>query len=176
MFLLDYFLHLSQYEPKPIFQCNHSEFRINILSLQALVTTTHEASQQIGPSNEIVIYQSEDGKTQLGFDVGQTACYSNTSSRAMPRTNAYACSRNFRNMKQILHWIVSPLIIWDIYYYDKKSSYELDVMKIYNSLWAGTFLILWGTAVLLILLSHSWHIALSYVLGLLFVVLAFAYP
>jgi hypothetical protein len=79
-------------------------------------------------------------------------------------------------MKQILHWIVSPLIIWDIYYYDKKSSYELDVMKIYNSLWAGTFLILWGTAVLLILLSHSWHIALLYVLGLLFVVLAFAYP
>lgn len=132
--------------------------------------------QQIDLNNEIVIYQSEDGKTQLGFDVGQTACYSNTSSRAMPWTNAYACSRNLRNMKQILHWIVSPLIIWDIYYYDKKSSYELDVMKIYNSLWAGTFLILWGTAVLLILLSHSWHIALSYVLGLLFVVLAFAYP
>ena len=79
-------------------------------------------------------------------------------------------------MKQTLHWIVSPLIIWEIYYYDKKSKYGLDVMKIYQSLWAGAFLILWGTAVLLILLSHSWHIALLYVLGLLFVVLAFAYP
>lgn len=72
--------------------------------------------------------------------------------------------------------MVSPLSIWEIYYYDKKSSYELDVIKIYKSLWAGAFLILWGTAVLLILLSHSWHIALLYVLGLLFVVLAFAYP
>ncbi len=72
--------------------------------------------------------------------------------------------------------MVSPFIVWEIYYYDKKSSYELDVMKIYNSLWAGTFLILWGTAVLLILLSYSWHISLLYVLGLLFVVLAFAYP
>lgn len=90
--------------------------------------------------------------------------------------NAYVSSRNLRNMKQILHWIVSPLIVWEIYYYDKKSSYELDVMKIYNSLWAGAYLILWGTAVLLILLSHSWHISLLYVLGMLFVVLAFAYP
>ncbi len=72
--------------------------------------------------------------------------------------------------------MVSPLIIWEIYYYDKKSRYELDVMKIYRSLWAGAFLILWGTAVLLILLSNSWHIALLYVLGLLFVFLAFTYP
>ena len=79
-------------------------------------------------------------------------------------------------MKQILHWIVSPLIVWEIYYYDKKSTYQLDVLKIYNSLWAGAYLILWGTAVLLILLSHSWHISLLYVLGMLFVVLAFAYP
>lgn len=29
---------------------------------------------------------------------------------------------------------------------------------------------------MLILLSHSWHIALSYVLGLLFAFLAFTYP
>ncbi len=79
-------------------------------------------------------------------------------------------------MQQILHWIFSPLIIWEIYYCDKKSKYELDVMRIYNSLWAGAFLILWGTAVLLILLSYSLHIALLYVLGLLFVFLAFAYP
>ncbi len=79
-------------------------------------------------------------------------------------------------MKQTLHWIVSPLIIWEIYYCDKKSKYGLDVMRIYNSLWAGAFLILWGTAVLLILLSYSLHIALLYVLGLLFVFLAFAYP
>lgn len=79
-------------------------------------------------------------------------------------------------MQQILHWIFSPLIIWEIYYCDKKSKYGLDVMKIYNSLWAGAFLILWGTAVLLILLSNSWHIALLYVLGLLFVFLAFTYP
>lgn len=79
-------------------------------------------------------------------------------------------------LKQILHWIVSPLIIWEIYYYDKKSSYDLDVMKIYNSLWAGAFLILWGTAVLLILLSYSWHIALLYLLGLLLLPLAFTYP
>ena len=43
--------------------------------------------------------------------------------------NAYASSRNLRNMKQILHWIVSPLIVWEIYYYDKKSSYELDVIR-----------------------------------------------
>lgn len=35
---------------------------------------------------------------------------------------------------------------------------------------------LWGTAVMLILLSNSWHIALLYVLGLLFVFLAFTYP
>ena len=63
--VMSYFLHLSQYEPKPIFQCNHSEFRINILSLQALVTTTHEAMRQINLNNEVVIYQNEDGKTQL---------------------------------------------------------------------------------------------------------------
>ena len=79
-------------------------------------------------------------------------------------------------MRQTLHWIVFPLIIWEIYYYDKKSSYELDVTKIYQSLWAGALFMLWGTAVLLILLSHSWHIALLYVLGLLFVFLAFTYP
>ena len=79
-------------------------------------------------------------------------------------------------LKQILHWICDPLIIWEIYYCDKKSRYKLDVVKMYHSLWAGAFLILWGTAVLLILLSYSWHIALLYVLGLLFVFLAFTYP
>ena len=79
-------------------------------------------------------------------------------------------------LKQILHWIFSPLIIWEIYYYDKKSSYDLDVTKIYQSLWAGALFMLWGTAVLLILLSYSLHIALLYVLGLLFVFLAFTYP
>lgn len=72
--------------------------------------------------------------------------------------------------------MVSPLIIWEIYYYEKKSRYDLDVTKIYRSLWAGASFILWGTAVLLILLSNSWHITLLYVLGLLFVFLAFTYP
>lgn len=79
-------------------------------------------------------------------------------------------------MKQTLHWIVSPLIIWEIYYYDKKSSYDLDVTKIYQSLWAGALFMLWGTAVLLILLSYSLHIALLYLLGLLLLPLAFTYP
>ena len=36
LFPLDYFLHLSQYEPKLIFQCYHAEFRINILPLQTI--------------------------------------------------------------------------------------------------------------------------------------------
>lgn len=49
-------------------------------------------------------------------------------------------------------------------------------MKMYRSLWAGALFMLWGTAVMLILLSNSWHIALLYVLGLLFVFLAFTYP
>ena len=79
-------------------------------------------------------------------------------------------------MKQTLHWIVSPLIIWEIYYYDKKSSYDLDVTKIYQSLWAGALFMLWGTAVLLLLLSYSLHIALLYLLGLLLLPLAFTYP
>ena len=79
-------------------------------------------------------------------------------------------------MKQTLHWIVSPLIIWEIYYYDKKSSYDLNVTKIYQSLWAGALFMLWGTAVLLLLLSYSLHIALLYVLGLLLLPLAFTYP
>lgn len=79
-------------------------------------------------------------------------------------------------MKQTLHWIVSPLIIWEIYYYDKKSSYDLNVTKIYQSLWAGALFMLWGTAVLLILLSYSLHIALLYLLGLLLLPLAFTYP
>lgn len=79
-------------------------------------------------------------------------------------------------MRQTLHWIVSPLIIWEIYYYDKKSSYDLDVTKIYQSLWAGALFMLWGTAVLLLLLSDSLHIALLYLLGLLLLPLAFTYP
>lgn len=79
-------------------------------------------------------------------------------------------------MRQTLHWIVSPLIIWEIYYYDKKSSYDLNVTKIYQSLWAGALFMLWGTAVLLILLSDSLHIALLYLLGLLLLPLAFTYP
>jgi hypothetical protein len=79
-------------------------------------------------------------------------------------------------LQQILHWIFSPLIIWEIYYCDKKSKYGLDVTKIYQSLWAGALFMLWGTAVLLILLSDSLHIALLYLLGLLLLPLAFTYP
>lgn len=79
-------------------------------------------------------------------------------------------------MKQIFHWIYGPLVNWGIYYYDKKSKYDLDVIKIYQSLWGGTFFILWEIAAMLTLLSDSLHIALLDTLSSLFMVLAFTCP